>query len=263
MSEYIKEHRFTLIRLILSSCLVVGATVFGRYSFYVSLGLYLGAYLISSCVIIVKAIVGLFRERRVGEKLLMTIASIGALVIGELFEAILISMLFEVGELIEELAIASSRSSVDKLRELRPESARLKGQTEPTNVEDVVVGDIIEVLAGERIPLDGIVVEGVGTVDTSAMTGESTPREVRRESEVLSGYLNLSSVLYVRVTRTVGQSAAQRIIDLSVGALDKKTKKEKFIRKFANIYTPIVILLAIAVALLPPLIDGFNYGVKD
>ena len=261
MSDYIKEHRFTLIRLVLSSCLVVGAIVAGGYSTYVSLGLYLGAYLLSSCMIIVKAIVGLFRERRVGEKLLMTIASVGAVVIGELFEATLITMLFEVGELIEDLAISSSRGSVDKLLELRPSGARLKGQTEMTAIEDVAPGDIIEVLAGERIPLDGVVVDGVGTVDTSALTGESTPREVRKDAEVLSGYLNLSSVLYIRVTRKASQSAAQRIIDLSASALDKKTRKEKFIRRFANIYTPIVILLALSVALLPPLIDDFNYGV--
>ncbi len=261
MSDYIKEHRFTLIRLILSACLVVGAAMVGRYFPYVSLGLYFGAYLLSSCVIIVKAIVGLFRERRVGEKLLMTVASIGAVIIGELFEATLITMLFELGELIEDLAISSSRSSVDKLRDLRPEGARLKGQTELSPIESIAVGDIIEVLAGERIPLDGIVVDGIGTVDTSALTGESAPRDVRMEDEVLSGYLNLSSVLYIRVTRTASQSAAQRIIDLSVSALDKKTRKEKFIRRFANIYTPIVILLALAVALLPPLIDDFNYGV--
>lgn len=261
MSDYIKEHRFTLIRLVLSSCLVVGAIVAGGYSTYVSLGLYLGAYLLSSCMIIFKAIVGLFRERRVGEKLLMTIASVGAVVIGELFEATLITMLFEVGELIEDLAISSSRGSVDKLLELRPSGARLKGQTEMTAIEDVAPGDIIEVLAGERIPLDGVVVDGVGTVDTSALTGESTPRQVRKDAEVLSGYLNLSSVLYIRVTRKASQSAAQRIIDLSASALDKKTRKEKFIRRFANIYTPIVILLALSVALLPPLIDDFNYGV--
>lgn len=260
MSDYVKENKFTLIRLILSVCLMVSAVIVGRYSCYVSLGLYLGAYLLSSVVIIVKAIVGLFRERRVGEKLLMTIASIGAVVIGELFEATLITMLFEVGELIEELAITSSRSSVDKLRQLRPDTARLKGQTVTVPVEEVAIGDIVEVLAGERIPLDGVVVEGVGAVDTSALTGESTPRDVRCGEEVLSGYINLSSVLYVQVTRTASQSAAQRIIDLSVGALDKKTRKEKFIRKFANIYTPIVILLAVAVAVLPPLIDDFNYG---
>lgn len=260
MRGFFKENKLTLLRLILSVGLVVGATIIGSYRFDASLLMYLLAYALASCVIIIHAFGEIFKERRIGEKLLMTVASVGALFVGAFIEATLIVVLFEIGEIIEDLSVTNSRNSISTLKSLRPSQARIKGNTELTRVEDVKFGDIIEVLAGERIPLDGIIVEGIGTIDTSVITGESVPKEVRTGCEVLAGCLNLNSVLYIKVIREHNKSAVQRIIDLSQNAIDKKTKNEKFIRKFANIYTPVIIGIALIVALIPPLFDNFDFA---
>lgn len=260
MREFIKEKRLVLCRLILSACLVLGAAILACVSAIASVITYLVAYSVCAYPIVISAFMQLVKDKRVGEKMLMTVSSIGAIIVGAYFEAALIVILFEFGEIIEDLAITSSRSSVEGLQQLRPLKARIKGQRELIPVEDISVGEIIEILAGERIPLDGIVTDSAGAVDTSVITGEGTPVDVRHGCEVLAGCLNLNSVIYVRVVRTAEQSAAQRIIDLSVNALDKKTKNEKFIRRFANVYTPVVIILALAVAILPPLFDGFDFA---
>ncbi|MBE6674061.1 MAG: cadmium-translocating P-type ATPase [Ruminococcaceae bacterium] len=259
MKNFIKENKLTLLRLLFSVALVVAAVVLKGYSEAASVVLYLLAFALSGCLIVVKALVSLVKDLKVGEKMLMTVAAAGAIAVGEYFEAALIVILFEIGELIEDLAVTSSRNSVETLQSIRPDKARMKSRGNIVDAQKVRIGDVIEVLAGERIPLDGIVVNSVGSVDTSVITGESTPREVRSGNEVLAGCLNLNSVLHIKVTRHFHRSAAQRIIDLSQNALDKKTRNEKFIRRFANIYTPIVILLAIAVAVIPPLFDGFNF----
>lgn len=259
MKEFIKENKVTLIRLLLSVCFIGGAIGFSYVNDIVSMAFYLIAYALAACFIVYQAFFDLIKDRRIGEKLLMTVASVGAIVIGEYFEAALIAILFEIGELIEDLAVSGSRGSIEALQSIRPDKARLKGDGRTVPAENVNIGDIIEVLPGERVPLDGVLVDSIGTVDTSVITGESTPREIRSGNEALAGYLNLNTAIYIRVTRPLEQSAAQRIIDLSQNALDKKTKKEKFIRRFANIYTPVVILLAIIVALIPPLFDDFDF----
>lgn len=260
MKSFFKENKLTVLRIVLSICLVVGAIIINSYNSLASFILYMLSYLTSGCLIIFYAIADLFRLKGIGEKLLMLVASVGAIAIGEYFEACVIVILFELGGLIEDLSITSSRSSVDKLASIRPNFARLKDTKENIPVENVKCGQIIEVLVGERIPLDGIVIEGMGSVDTSVITGESMPRDVRAGSEVLAGYLNLGSVLYLEVIRESESSAAQRIIDLSKSALDKKTKNERFIKKFARIYTPIVIGIALLVALIPPLFDGMSFA---
>ena len=259
MKEFFKENKLTLIRLLLSLCLIGCAIALSGAYPLVSTILYLTAYALCACLIIFSAILELFRVRRVGEKMLMTVASLGAIAIGEYFEAALIVILFQLGEMIEDLAVTSSRNSVSTLQSIRPVVARLKGESELVSADSIQVGDIIEVLAGERIPLDGIAVDCYGSVDTSVITGESVPREVRHGTEVYAGSLSLNSVLYIKVLRTADKSAAQRIIDLSQGALDKKTRNERFIRRFANIYTPIVIVAAIIVATVPPLFDKFDF----
>ncbi|MBO5313204.1 MAG: cadmium-translocating P-type ATPase [Clostridia bacterium] len=259
MKEYLKENRLTLIRLLVSIALIVSAVIVKQYSDKVSMVLYIVAYAVASCFIIIKAFADLFKAKGIGEKMLMTVASLGAIAIQEFFEASLIVILFEIGELIEDLSITKSRSSVRALESLRPETARLKEGGECVPSESVSVGQLIEVLVGERIPLDGVVVDGIGAVDTSVITGESAPREIRAGCEVFAGCLNLSGVITVEVTRTSQCSAAQRIIDLSKTAIDKKTKNEKFIKRFATVYTPVVIALALLVALVPPLFDNFDF----
>ncbi len=259
MKHFIRENRVTLARLCLSVCFLIAAMLTEEHSSLVSTIFFLVAYAMASCTVVLYAMKDLFRDFRVGEKMLMTVASLGAIVIKEYFEAILVVILFEIGEMIEDFAIDRSRKSVNDLQGLRPDKARLKDKGELVSVEEISVGDVIEVLAGERIPLDGVIVDSMGFIDSSVITGESEPVEVRAGTEVLSGYLNLRSVLYVKVTRGWKQSAAQRIIDLSAGALDKKTKNERFIRRFANIYTPVVILLALLVATVPPIFDDFDF----
>ena len=260
MALFFKEKRLTLIRIFLSACLLATAAVLSGVSERVSFVLYIVAYALSACLIVLSAVVELFRSRRIGEKMLMTVASACAIVIGELFEAVLIVLLFEIGELIEDLAVTGSRKSLMALQSLRPDRARLKGIEGTVSVEEVKIGDIIEVLAGERIPLDGVALGSVASVDTSVLTGESLPVDIYEGDEVFAGCLNLNSVMYIQVTRTADQSAAQRIIDLSNGAIDKKTKNEKFIRRFANIYTPIIIVAAIVLATIPPLFDKLDFA---
>ena len=260
MKEFIKENKLTFLRLILSVALLVSAVIIEGYNQMASLILYLLSYALAGCLVILYAFIDLFKAKGIGEKMLMTVASAGAIAIGEYFEAALIVILFGIGEIIEDLSITSSHNSIEALEKIRPDTARLSESGELISVDHVTVGQVIEVLVGERIPLDGYVIEGVGTLDASVITGESAPKEVRVGSEVLAGCLNLSSVLHIEVSRPASKSAAQRIIDLSEGALDKKTKSERFIKRFARIYTPIVIAIAILVALIPPLFDSYNFA---
>ena len=260
MKSFIKENKIPLIRLFLSSCLLIAAFLLSDVSETLSLVLYLLSYACASYIILYRAFMELFKSGRIGENLLMSVASGAAIAIGEYFEASLIVMLFAVGEIIEDLSVAGSYGAINGLQSLRPERARLKGETELKPVSEINVGDVIEVLAGERIPFDGVVVDSIGSVDTSVITGESVPVEVCSGREVLAGCLNLSSAICIRVTRPQNQSAAQRIIDMSQGALDKKTRNERFIRRFANIYTPVVILLSVIVATIPPLFDNFDFA---
>ena len=261
MRGFFKENRLTLVRLLISIAILVVAAILGGYNETASVVLYLLSYALGACLILVKGFVDLFKDKKIGEKMLMTVASIGAIAIGEYFEAALIVILFEIGELIEDMAITSSRNSIETLSSIRPDRARLKETGQMVLSEYVEIDTVLEVLPGERIPLDGVVVESVASLDTSVITGESARKMVRDGDEVLAGCLNLNSVLFIKVIREYKQSAAQRIIDLSQNAIDRKTKNEKFIRRFANIYTPIVILLALIVGFVPPLIDNMNFGI--
>ena len=260
MKQFVKENKLTLIRVLGAICLVGVAFGISFVNDVASIALYLVAYALGACVVVYRAFFDLFTSHRIGEKLLMTVASVAAIVIGEYFEAALIVILFEIGEIIEDLAVTGSRRSIVNLQNLRPDVARLRGEESLIAASRICVGDVIEVRRGERIPLDGVIMEGQGDVDTSLLTGESQPRHTKPSDEVLSGYLNLGDALYIRVVRPASKSAAQRIIDLSQGAIDKKTKNERFIRRFANIYTPIIILMAVFIAVIPPLFDDYNFS---
>ena len=256
MKEFIKENKILLIKLLISVCLVTVALIVGIFNEQISFIIHILAYIFSSYEIIYKGVKSLFKEGTANEKLLMTFASLGAIITGAYFEATLVLVLYQIGELIEDGARDGSRASISKLQAIRPDTARIKGQAELTPAEEIKVGQQIEVFPGERIPLDGVVVEGISTVDTAVITGESEPVEVRAGKEVFAGCLNLNSVLVIEVIREQKQSAAQRIIDLSENALEKKTKGERFISKFAKIYTPVIIVLALLVAALPPILGG-------
>lgn len=251
MKAFIKENKVILIKLLISLCLVITGAIVNNFNEQASFIIYIVAYILIAYKTIYKGIVKLFKNAQVGERLLMTIASLGAIIIGELFEASLIIILYEIGELVEHVAKKGSRSSVEKLLSIRPEKARLKLTGEHVDVENVEIDELLEIYPGERIPLDGVVDEGIAMVDTSIITGESDPREVRSGGEVLAGCINLDSVITIKVTRKSTQSAAQRIIDLAEKSLEKKTKGERFIAKFAKIYTPIVCGVAFLVATVP------------
>ncbi len=260
MKRIFSEHKTGLVKISLSVLLLIEAFVLSYFNLEaMSLVCYVTSYAIIAYATIFNAIKELFKERKIGEELLMTVASLGAMIIGEYLEGILVLVLYTVGEIFEDVATDSSRRSIEALASIRPDKARLLSG-DMIDACAVNIGDIIEVYAGERIPLDGDVVDSAGSVDTSIITGESVPVSVRDGSEVLAGCLNCESVLKIKVKRTAQSSAAQRIIDLSENALERKTRGEKFISAFAKIYTPVVVLLALAMAIIPPLFDGYNFA---
>ena len=190
------------------------------------------------------------------ENFLMALATIGALFTGEYPEAVFVMLFYQVGELFQSYAVDRSRKSIAALMDIRPDYANLErgGALEQVDPEAVAVGDTIVIKAGERIPLDGVVLEGSSTVNTAALTGEALPREVEPGDDVISGCVNLSGLLRVRVTKEFGASTVAKILDLVENASSKKAKAENFITKFARYYTPVVVIAAVLLAALPPLL---------
>ncbi len=224
--------------------------------------LYFAAYLITGKDIVIGAVSNLLHGELMDESFLMSVASIGAILLGEYEEAVAIMILYQVGEKFEDYAVDKSRDSIEEIAKLRPDHATVKVGTETREVtpEEVETDSVIIVKPGDRIPIDGVVVDGESFVDTSALTGESIPRHVSVGSEVLSGSINKQGVLEIRTTRHAGDSALARILDLVENATENKTKSEQFVTRFARVYTPIVVYSAIALALIPSLIIGFKTG---
>lgn len=218
--------------------------------------LFVVAYLIVGYPIIKKAVTNIFHGEVFDENFLMTIATIGAFLTGEYLEGVLVMLLYQVGELFQSYAVSTSRKSITELMDIRPDYANLKDGEKYKKVspEEVKVGDIIQIKPGEKVPLDGIVIEGNSYLDTVALTGESVPRKVNKKDEILSGCINKTSVLTVKVTKEFSQSTASKILDLVENASNKKSKSEDFITKFARYYTPIVVISALLLAFIPPLI---------
>ena len=196
------------------------------------------------------------------ENFLMALATVGALAIGEYPEAVFVMLFYQVGEWFQSYAVDQSRKSITALMDIRPDYANIEGPDgglEQVDPEDVAVGDVIVIKAGERIPLDGVVLEGSSTVDTAALTGESLPRQVERGDDVISGCVNLSGLLKVQVTKAFEESTVAKILDLVENSAGKKAKAEHFITRFARYYTPVVVLAAVALALLPPLFTAIEW----
>ncbi|MEL7039677.1 MAG: heavy metal translocating P-type ATPase [Cyanobacteria bacterium J06592_8] len=216
---------------------------------------FIPAYLISGWTVLSSAGRNIFKGRIFDENFLMTIATLGAIAIQELPEAVGVMLFYQIGELFQDLAVSRSRRSIKSLLEIRPDTANLKvsDRIKKVNPETVNIGDLILVKPGEKIPLDGEILEGTSQVDTSALTGESVPRTVRVGETVLAGMMNKTGVLTLRVSKKFSDSSVAKILDLVESASSKKAKTEKFITRFAQYYTPIVVALSLAVALLPPL----------
>ena len=195
------------------------------------------------------------------ENFLMSLATVGALATGEYPEAVFVMLFYQVGELFQSYAVDQSRKSITSLMDIRPDYANIEvdGQLRQVDPEDVAVGDTIVIKAGERIPLDGVVLEGTSNVETAALTGESLPREAQPGDDVISGCVNLSGLLRVRVTKAFEESTVAKILDLVENSSSKKAKAENFITKFARYYTPAVVLAAVALALLPPLFTSIQW----
>ena len=243
--------------------IIVGALVF-LFAFYqeatgvenkYSLIIFLVSYLLIGGDVLYKALRNITKGRVFDENFLMSIATIGAITIGEPSEAVGVMLFYKVGEYLQELAVGKSRRSISELMEIRPDVANLKigNSIKVVNPEDVEIGDYIVVKPGEKVPLDGIVVEGNSMVDTSALTGESILRTVNKGDDLLSGFINKNSLLTVQVTKNFSESTVSKILDMVENASSKKSKTENFISVFSRYYTPIVVLLAALIAILPPI----------
>lgn len=218
--------------------------------------IYIVAYLVVGLDIIKKAIRNITRGKVFDENFLMSVATIGAFGIGEFPEAVAVMLFYQIGELFQSYAVDKSRKSIASLMDIRPDFANLEkaGKLEKVSPEEVKIGDTIVVKPGEKVPLDGILVEGNSTLDTKALTGESLPREIEKGDEVLSGTININGVIKIKVTKEYKESTVSKILDLVENASSKKSKSENFISKFAKYYTPIVVIIALVLAVLPPLI---------
>lgn len=225
--------------------------------------IYLVPYLIVDYDILLKALHGLKNRRPLDESLLMTIATVGAFALaihddGDYNEAIAVMLFYQIGEWFQSYAVGRSRKNISELMDIRPDYANVETDNglEQVDPDDVEVGTLIVVQAGEKIPIDGVIVEGNSTLNTVALTGESLPREVSIGAEVISGCINLNGVLKIRTTKEFGESTASKILELVEDASSRKSKSEDFIAKFARVYTPAVVICAVALAIIPPLVYG-------
>lgn len=244
------------IKIIISAILFVLALVIPFSNEWINNGLFIISYLVVGFEILKKAVRNIFRGKVFDENFLMVVATIGAFAIGEFPEAVAVMLFYQVGELFQSYAVDKSRKSIASLMDIRPDYANIEkdGKIEKVDPDEVKIGDIIIVKTGEKIPLDGVVVEGTSSLDTMALTGESVPRVVKTEDEVLSGCINKDGLLKIRVTKEFGESTVSKILDLVENASSKKSKSENFITKFAKYYTPTVVIIAVLLAFIPPII---------
>lgn len=256
------NERIILSRIVLAILLFITAMLFTHSTILkcTVLGM---AYLIAGYDIIFKALKNIIKGQVFDENFLMGIATLGAIGIKEYPEAVMVMVLYQIGEYLQDKAVEKSQNSITELMDIRPDYANIEKNGDLTKISpyEVKIGDTIIVKTGEKIPLDGIIIDGSATLDTSALTGESRPREVKIGDEAISGCINTNGLLKIRVTKEYGQSTVSKILDLVENASSKKTKTENFITKFAKIYTPVVVLSALFLAILPPLIFGSNFSV--
>lgn len=245
-----------IIKIVIALILFLVALIVPLQSQLINNGLFVISYLIVGLEIVLKAIRNIFKGKVFDENFLMAIATIGAFVIGEYPEAVTVMLFYQIGEAFQDYAVDKSRKSIISLMDIRPDFANIQrnGKIDKINPEEVNVGDIIVVKPGEKVPLDGIIVKGTSMIDTSALTGESVPKEIKEQDEILSGCINENGVLEVKVTKKFGESTASKILDLVENASSKKSKSENFISKFAKYYTPIVVVTAVLLAIIPPMI---------
>ena len=260
-TENVKKSRFTeemkqqLIKIFIAAALFVTALQV-TLSDYVQLGVYLAAYLVVGGEVLWRAVKNIVRGQVFDENFLMSIATVGAFCIGEYPEGVMVMLLYQLGELFQDYAVERSRRSIAELMNIKPEIAHVKHGENFVSMapEDVTVGELIQVRPGERIPLDGVVLQGNSALNTVALTGESVPREVGPQDVVMSGCINTSGVLLIQVEKEYEDSTVAKILDLVESASSKKAETENFITRFARFYTPIVVMIAAFLAVVPPMI---------
>ena len=229
----------------------------------VEMAAFLLCYALIGWDIVWKAVTNILHGQVFDENFLITVATVGALCLNEYSEGVAVMLFYQVGEWFQSYAVNKSRRSISSLMDIRPDSANVirSGGIEQVDPEEVQIGETIVVRAGERIPLDGTIIEGASSLDTSALTGESLPREVAAGEDVISGCINQSGTLQVRVSKIYGESTVAKILDLVENASSKKSKSEAFITRFARYYTPLVVIAAVILAVLPPLISGQSFAI--
>ena len=257
--EHEENPKESIIKIAITAALSLAAFLLSSFLNLPAWGvllLWLAPYLLISYETYLEAVENIIHGEVFDENFLMCVAATGAMVLRDYKEAVLVMLLFQIGELFEGYAVGKSRRSIEQMMDIRPDTARVvRGeQTEEVSPETVAIGEIIEIRPGERIPLDGVVLSGASSVDTSALTGESLPAAVETGDDVLSGCVNLSGLLRVQVTKAFGQSTVSKVLELVQYAESKKTKSENFIRRFAKIYTPCVVGFAVLLAVVPGII---------
>ncbi len=262
-----KKQKKMLIRILCSFVLLVAAAIVEKLlpdalPQWGWLLVFLAPYLLIGYDVLKEAVESIFHGQMLDEHFLMMVATVGALCVGELEEAVAVMLFYQVGELFQSYAVGKSRKSISALMDIRPDYANIErdGKLEQVDPEEIQVGDIIVVKAGEKVPLDGVVMEGKTTLNTAALTGESLPRDAAEGDEIISGCVNISGLIRVRVTKPFSESTVSRILELVENASNKKTRTERFITRFARIYTPAVVGAAVLLAIVPPLVLHGNWS---
>lgn len=252
-----KKQKKALIRIIISVALV-GLILLLPVKGYLRFGMFMIPYLVIGYDILRKAGKGIMNRQVFDENFLMAVATIGAIALGDYTEGVAVMIFYQIGELFQSYAVGKSRRNISELMDIRPDYANIRtesGELEQVDPDEVEIGSIIVVQPGEKVPIDGIIVEGKSSLNTSALTGESLPRDAAAGDEIISGCINMTGVLEIKTTREFGESTVSKILDMVENASSRKSRSENFISKFAHYYTPIVCYLAAALAILPPLVS--------
>ena len=256
-----RKQKKVLIRIILAAVLLIVLSQV-PVTGYLRWGLYMIPYLVIGYDILKKAGKGILNRQVFDENFLMAVATVGAILLGDYAEGVSVMLFYQIGELFQSYAVGKSRRNISDLMDIRPDYANVEqdGTLEQVDPDEVEIGSVIVVRPGEKIPIDGVILEGTTTLNTSALTGESLPREVRAGDEVISGCINMTGVLKIQTTKDFGESTVSKILDLVENASSKKSRSENFISKFARYYTPAVCYGALALAVLPPLVRMLAFG---
>lgn len=250
-----KKQKKVLIRIIIAAVLVI-VLQFVPVEGYVRFGLYMIPYLVIGYDILKKAGKGILNRQIFDENFLMAVATIGAIALGDYKEGTAVMLFYQIGELFQSYAVGKSRRNISELMDIRPDYANVEkdGELEQVDPDEIEIGTVIVVQPGEKVPIDGVVVEGTSSLNTSALTGESVPREVGVDDEIISGCINMTGLLKIRTTKEFGESTVSKILELVENASSRKSRSENFISKFAKVYTPAVCYGALALAILPPIV---------